>query len=181
MVIFASCLLVLALTPVSARADEFTIRRAYSEEVGGIYRLNAEIDYVLSAEAREALENGVPLNIKLYIDVKRQRPYVWDETVATLVQHYQLRYHALTEQYIVKNFNSGVQETYSTLRSAMRALGRIEDIPMLDAELLEPDSHYMIHLRARLDIEALPAPLRPWAWFSPNWRLSSNSYSWKLQ
>jgi hypothetical protein len=46
--------------------------------------------------------------------------------------------------------------------------------------LLVSDERYEGALRARLDIEALPAPLRVFAYLSDDWRLTSEWYTWPL-
>ena len=63
--------------------------------------------------------------------------------------------------------------------NAVEALGTIADFPLLDAYLLEGEKHYMLYVRARLDIEALPSPLRPLAYLSSLWRLESEWYRWQ--
>jgi Domain of unknown function (DUF4390) len=163
-----------------SHAEDLVVESASTRLVNKVYLLNARIHYALSAKALDALYNGVPLTLELHIMVYRQRTLLWDEEVASLTQSYQLRYHALTEQYLVKNLNTESQQSYPTLSSALRALGRVHDFPMLDERLLEHGEKYIAYLRVRLDIESLPAPLRPLAYLSSGWRLSSDWYSWPL-
>ena len=178
--------LLLALTVLAlpaagaARVAGFAVQHAETVIEDNIYRLNATIDYRFSEEALEALSNGVPLGLRLDIEVLRKRDYLWPETVASLTQRYRLEYHALTELYIVRNVNSGEQESFRSLRAATASLGKIENLPMLDRALVTPEGSYTVRVRARLDVESLPAPLRPWAWFSSDWRLSSDWHTWSL-
>lgn len=142
----------------------------------GVYRLNARIDYEFSSDSVEALKNGVPLIIQLQMDVMRKRGWLWDETVASLQQRFQLEYHALARQYVVTNLNSGELRSFPTWSTATDFLGRIDDFPLLDSSLLNSQEEYYVKLQARLDIEALPAPLRLVAYLSSAWRLSSDWY-----
>jgi len=176
--------LALCLAPLAhARADTeaFHIDRADTNLEGGVYHLNAEISFRFSQDSLEALRNGVPLTIQLDIQVVHQRWWWWDKDVASLVQRYRLQYHALTKRYIVRNLNSGGQHSYSTLGSALHALGDIKMLPILDKNLLAADTSYTVRARVHLDIEALPAPLRPLAYISSGWRLGSKWYAWSLQ
>lgn len=164
-----------------ASADNgFVIRSAQLTLRDMVYHLDARIDYRLSREAVNAVKNGVPLIIAIDIRVDRKRRWWLDKELATLTQNYLLLYHALTEKYVIHNLNSGIQENYGNLDTALWSLGRIDDLPLIDANLLEADAEYGIDLRARLDIESLPAPMRPLAYISSDWQLQSDWYSWSL-
>ncbi len=67
-----------------AWAAGFDVISASTRLEGGVYRLNAQIQYRFSEAARDALQNGVPLTIALEMEVRRRRPWVWDETVYAL-------------------------------------------------------------------------------------------------
>jgi len=86
----------------------------------------------------------------------------------------------LSEQYLLRNLNSGSQFVYSSLDSALATLGKIESVPILDAHLLEKDKHYKVRVRSRLDLDSLPVPLQLKAYVSSEWWLSSGWYSWDL-
>jgi hypothetical protein len=164
-----------------AHGEDFSFAAVNTRVEEDVVYLNARVDYGLSAEALEALESGVPLTMVVDIEVLRDRRWWWDKKVAALQQRYQLLYHALSNKYIVRNLNSGSQRSFPERGAAQRALGEIEGLPMLDRKLLEPDAGYWARIRASLDIESLPAPMRPLAYISSQWRLDSNWYSWRLQ
>jgi hypothetical protein len=123
----------------------------------------------------------VPLVVELTIEIERKRDYVWDETVASLLQRYQLSYEALTRRYVVTNINSGADNYYPDSGSAIAAMGEVVNLPILDADLLNPDEQYSVRMQASLDLEALPVPIRVISYFSSNWRISSEWFSWPLQ
>lgn len=175
-------LIVGAAKPLSAAENQggFVVQGASSHLVDGVYRLNATIDYRFSQAVEEALENGVPLTIEVQIEVRRDRWYWLDEEVATLNQYYLLQFHALSRQYLLTGLNSGQQRGFYTLGAALEEMGSLSEIPILDSKLLHPDTEYQVRLRALLDIESLPAPLRPVAYLSEEWRLVSQWYSWSL-
>lgn len=165
----------------SAHARGFTIRSVSTHLQDKVYLLDANIDYKFSDAALEALRNGVPLIVLLDIKVEQERSWWLDKTVAELQQGYLLLYHALTEKYIVNNLNSGAQDNYERLSAALNALGKVKDLPILDAQLTSKGERYLVRLRTRLDLESLPAPMRPLAYISSDWRLESDWYEWPLQ
>lgn len=146
-----------------------------------VYYLSASVEYTLSDKVIEALHKGVPITIVLEIEISRTRDYLWDETVTNLDQRYELEYHALTKQYILRNMNSGSRHTLPSLNVALSMLGEIVDLPILDKNLLEPDEHYSGRVRALVDIDTLPVPLRLLAYLTSGWSLSSEWFLWQFQ
>lgn len=170
-------LLAVAMT---AWAANFAVVAATTRLEGGVYLLDAKIRYDLSPASLEALRNGLPLTVSLEMEVWRQRSWMWDEAVANVQQRFRLTYHALARQYVAINLNNGEVRSFPTRMAATGFLGQINDFPLLDASLLEPRENYYGRMRATLDIEALPAPLRPLAYLSGDWRLTSEWYTWSL-
>lgn len=175
-------LLLAAAGPLPAQDDlgRFEVRSAHTKLESGVWYLDARIEYRLSADTREALAAGVPLIIRLDVELSRSRRFWFDSTHA-LSQRYRVEYHALTERYLVANLNSGEQASFSTLFSALNHLGRIEQLPLIDAALLEPDREYDLRVRAALDVERLSGPLRLLAFWRRDWSLASEWHGWQLQ
>ena len=176
-----SLLLVLLAGTAGMAADAvengwFVVRNASTALKDEVYYLDAEFDYELSDTVKDALRNGVSLTIVVSIQVERKRWYWWNVNLADLRQRYQLSYHPLTQQYTVTYLNSGQHNRFPTLYAAIDALRMMDDLPVVDKNLVDPKYNYSVELRTYLDIEALPAPLRPVAYFSKAWRLLSNTY-----
>ncbi|MCW8828307.1 MAG: DUF4390 domain-containing protein [Gammaproteobacteria bacterium] len=170
----------LSLVSTSALAEGFFITGIHTRLQDNVYRLDANIDYRLSDDALDALNNGVPLTFQVEIEIQRKRRWWLDAVVATLQQRYQLRFHALSHQYQVHNINSGAFYSFHTLEGALENLGDLNDFPLLDRQLVEEGEAYEVLLHVELDIEALPSPLRPLAYITPAWRLNSDWYTWSL-
>jgi hypothetical protein len=164
------------------RADgRVEIRSAYTQLSDEVFYLSARIDFVLSDAVRTALDNGVKLDIELRINVSQTRRYLWDSTVASLRQRYQLSFHALTQRYVLRNLNSGEQESYGDLDAVMAQLGRIERLPIIDASILDDGGRYRVNLRAMLDLQQTSGAMRLLSFIWGDWRLTSDWYSWPLQ
>lgn len=165
---------------VVAAPAQFAVHDAKTVLVGEIYQLEAKLEYRFSEAVLAALDNGVSLTLVLDIEVYSPSRYLWDDVIATLEQRYQIQYHALSEQYLLRHLNSGSQFVYSSLDSALATLGEIERVPILDAHLLQEKEHYKVRVRSRLDLDSLPVPLQMKAYVSSDWWLSSGWYSWDL-
>jgi len=171
------CALLIGAGPLPASAQSFSVQDVRTTLQEGVYRLDARLLFELPGKVREALENGVPLTFALDIEVSRPRRYLWNDDVAHLEQRSTLQYFDLTEQYLLRNLNSGHTESYSSLEYALLALGNIRSLPIIDAELLDPEQHYMVGIRSYLDIDSLPVPLRMRAYVSRDWWLTSGWFT----
>lgn len=158
-------------------AAGFTVISTKPELDNGSYRLSAELGFELSTEVNEAIQNGIPVTLSIDIEVLRQREYLWAESVMLQRHHYRLQYHALSEQYLVKNIKTGEQTFYKVLEDALYNLEHIADLPVIDDSELDPRRDYIVRLRTGINIRDLPAPLRFFAYFSPGWNLSSGWFS----
>ena len=173
--------LALILTPVAVTASEFQVETVHTKLVDGVYLLDADIAVAFSEESLEALNSGVPLTVVVEMDIVQTRKLAWDKRVARLSARNELRIHVLSRKYIVRNLNSDATTSYPNLNEAITALGNLENVPVLDSHLLSEDKSYHLKLRARLDIEALPSPLRPVAYISSLWRRSSEWSTWPIE
>jgi hypothetical protein len=176
------CLACLTGMPAGAQDDpgRFEVRSATATLKDGVYYLDGRIEYRLSTDMRAALGAGVPLTFRLDVELIRNRRFWPDVTHASLRQRYELEFHALSERYIVMNLNSGEQMTFATLFSALNYLGRVEELPLIDAALLDGGRRYEVRLRAVLDVERLSGPLRMLAFWRRDWSVASEWYTWQL-
>jgi hypothetical protein len=158
----------------------FEVRSASVELQDGVYYLDAWLEYRLSTEAREALEAGVTLAIEIEVEFLRSRRFWFDDSEANLLQTYDLQYHALSERYLVVNRNTGEQSSFANLFSALNFLGRLAELPLIDATLIDPEEAYEIRVRTILSTEDFPGPLRLLTFWRRDWSLRSEWYTWPL-
>ena len=170
----------LAQQPVE-RAGYFEVRSASTELVDGVYVLDARLQLVLSSEALKALNSGVPLTIELQMQVIRSRRFYLDALDAELAFRFELEYRPISQRYIVRNLNTGNQDSFATLYSALNNLGRVQRLPVIDETLLVPDRDYRVRLRALLATEQYSAPLRLLFFWRDEWQLKSDWYEWTLE
>ncbi|NND46161.1 MAG: DUF4390 domain-containing protein [Woeseiaceae bacterium] len=163
------------------REGYFEVRSARTEVLAGVHTLDARLQLVLSSEALAALESGVTLTIELQLQVIRPRRWLPDADVAELAVRYELEYRPLRERYIVKNLNSGEQDSFATLYSALNSLGRVQGLPIIDDALLDANREYRIRLRAMLNTEQYPATLRLLFFWRGEWQLQSEWFEWLLE
>ena len=163
------------------REGYFEVRSADTQLVDGVHVLDARLQLVLSSEALNALNSGVPLTIELQLQVIRSRRLYVDAVAAELAVRYELEYRPLSQRYIVRNLNSGDQDSFATLYSALNNLGRIQGIPVVDDALLSAGKKHRVRLRAMLQTQQYPAPLRILFFWRSQWQLQSEWFEWLLE
>jgi hypothetical protein len=163
------------------RETRLEIRTASLELVEGIYQLDATATLDLPQEAIRAIQAGLTLHLEYEIRLSRVRRYVPDADVATLLQSYELTYHAVSQRFLLRNLNTGEQQDYGSLESALSALTNIRSLPVIYASLVENGPAYEAGIRAVVDLSAAPDALKWLLFWTDDWSNSSEWYTWTLR
>lgn len=175
----AALLVLPLLAPATdARAADIKVREAGSNQLAGQLVASARLDFELSEEALKALDNGVALNIVVELEVLKERFWLWDRTLVEHSENFRLERQALSKNYLVTHKYR--RRSFLSLQEALEFIGTMSDYPLLDSTELEAQGDYRGRIRAWLDIESLPAPMRPAAHISASWRLNSGWHEWRI-
>ena len=167
--------------PAAPASEGFVVEHAALRTEGGTCVVDSRIDFAFSEDNIEAMRNGVPLTIVIDIELRRVRGQWWDETLAARQLRYRIDTNVLTGRYRVRDIGRGGLRNYRSLDKMIEELGHLESVPIIARDRLSADERYAARIRARLDIEALPSPLRPIAYLSPSWRLNSGWFEWQVR
>jgi len=179
----------LLLLPLSSHAElnhieldhGFIVESAELSSVGNKYTLNADIKFRFSKEALKALEHGIALQIDIEMRAKQTRKWLWDKNIRKKILSQRLEHQPLSDQYLVTDLNTGIKRNFHSFHHALEFLGSIKDYPFLELASLEQGKTYTALVRASLNTESLPAPLRLSGYVSSDWQLSSPWYKWTIQ
>jgi hypothetical protein len=167
------------------RADglegRFEVRSADLELKDGVYHLNARLDLPISDAVRRGLAEGVPLSLELDLGIKRVRQLLPNSSVAELTQHYHLQYNAVSARYILRNDNSGQQESLGTIDEAIEHLSEVHSLPALDKALIARDRRYEANVRAKIDFGTVPFTMRLLMFWVSDWHRECDWYAWTFQ
>jgi len=132
-------------------------------------------DLELSQQAREALEHGVTLTIRLDLELRDD-----DHMITTRhdTRRFQLRYLPLSERYQFAQEETGASQAFSRLRHMLASL---DDLSVHLATGPLPPGSYELRTRISLDESRLPTPMQLPAWFSPQWRHDSEWSTWPFK
>jgi hypothetical protein len=167
------------------RADglegRFEVRSADLELINGVYHMNARLQLPISDAVRRGLAEGVPLSLEVDLNIKRVRQLLPNSTVAELTQRYHLQYNAVSARYILRNDNSGQQQSLGTVEAAIEQLSELHSLPVLDKALIATDRRYEANVRAKIDFGTVPFTLRLVMFWVSDWHRECDWYAWTFQ
>jgi hypothetical protein len=174
----------LALGSVVALADALDgilqVRSAFVDLDHSVFQLHARIDYPTSPAISEALRDGVDLLFDVDARVERARRFWFDSTVVDVTLRRELAYHTVADRYVVRDPDSGDQQTFATLDAALQYLGTVDGWPILVAPQLETGAQYEISVRAGIHRGHLSSSLRALLFWTDDWSRVSSWYKWSL-
>ena len=156
-----------------------------------VLELSGQLELELSRKTEEALSKGIPLEVIFELNLFRDRVLIWDQRLHEWQFQRKILFHALSNQYLITTRlpdSEPVQESFPSLQEALTSMGSFENLELKlddsDANngiIFDSSSQLYMDIRARLDIESLPTPLRPVAYTSRSWRLNSGWSSWSVK
>lgn len=167
----------LPVAPLAAGGIE--VRDVSSVQIRGMVTITARLDIALSEETLRALDHGVALDIIINMQAVQQRRWLWNRTLAEHSERFRIERQALSNHYLVTNGQQ--RRSFLSLSEALQFIGNIRDYPLVGTAELSDDRRYKGRIRAWLDIESLPAPMRPAAHVSSSWRINSGWHEWSIQ
>lgn len=161
-----------------ANTTQFKSTHIYLEN--NTYYLDAAYDFELTEEAYKALRHGISFEIHTHFQLCMKRKWLWDKLITEKMLVYKLEHKPLTENFLTINLTTGLRHSYDSLDAALNHIKQISKLSLFDQALLSESKTYVARIRAFLDIESLPPPMRPQAYFSSNWDIASEWYRWEL-
>ncbi len=175
---FTLALVLLLATAVEA--NEFKTAGLHPRLVGQTIEFSGGYELALTPKIEEALLKGIPIEIMIQMRLYRERRVFWNARVVSWEHRREIRYHALSGQYLVayRGDDPPSRESFASLPEALRHAGVLDDTRHVLAKTT--GKNLILKAHAVLNIEALPAVLRPVAYASMAWRLDSGWNTWTV-
>jgi len=161
--------------PRQALDYAFAIRQVTISPAYRSLDIHVQQDLELSQQAREALEHGVPLTIRLDLELRNDNHMIAARHDA---RRFLLRYLPLSERYQFAEEETGESKAFPRLRHMLAAL---DDLSIHFATGPLPPGNYELRTRISLDESRLPTPMQLPAWFSTQWRHDSEWSTWPFK
>jgi hypothetical protein len=92
---------------------------------------------------------------------------------------YRLSYTPLTRQYRLAT--GALHRNFDSLSEALRALGRVSALPVMDKSSFKPGDNYTAAVRLSLDRNQLPKPFQLDAFANRDWDIQAKAFRWQPQ
>ena len=153
----------------------FTINQVSINQAYQSLDVRLQQNLVLSQQAREALEHGVSLIIRLELELRNDENLI---VVQRDTRRFQFRYLPLSERYQLSEDGEEDIQTFSRLRHLLAAVDNLS-VRLATGSL--PTGSYELRTRIRLDESHLPTPMQLPALFSPQWQHDSEWSVWPFK
>lgn len=183
--LLATVLLTLTLlTAPRADAANFSVKFAQAHLNDRVLHVDARFDLPVNPRIEEALSKGIPIDVVIELNMVKHRWWWRNRLVTDTVVRRRIQFHALSRQYLVSGMREDdSSESFGSLSQALAHAGTLDEFKLfLTAKKeIEADARYLLMLRARLDIEALPMLMRPLAYATPSWRRNTGWTEWPIE
>lgn len=135
------------------------------------WRLDADIEFQLNTQLREAVERGLPLHFSAQVEISRPRWWWFDDEVVKAERLWSISYNALLRQWRVST--GGLALPVTSLDDALALVRHIGGWVIAPPDAFRPGVDYEGKLRLRLDVSQLSRPLQVDALNSSAWALAT--------
>jgi hypothetical protein len=159
------------------QADDrhFELAQVDTNWSNGLLNVTVHQKLVLSSEAREALEHGVPLTLQLELLIRQTGSRA---LVKENIYSYEIRYLPLISHYQLTQPGAAEIKSFPRLRHLLAELSTVKQ--SLSKDYL-PEGSYELLARIYLDQKLMPPPMRLPMLFSAQWRHDSDWTIWPVE
>ncbi len=171
-----------ALPQNANAANSFTISLANATLNQTQLNANAEFTLKLNDTVTEAIHNGIPVTLTSRLTLLSKRSLIPNKHLATWQQRHTISYHSLSDRYQLESTNRHDTQSFASIRELLSSIEAYSlNTDLVSHTMPKSAKGYLLRLRIKLDIEALPPALRIVAYVSRSWRLKSETRSWTVQ
>lgn len=159
-------MLVMAMSGGAAAASIDVLRVERSDD--GLY-LTANLDFTLSPVVEDALQKGIPVHFVAEADVRRERWYWTDQTLASARRYFRVSYQPLTRRWRLNTSSEPLSDAglgvslaqgFDSLAEVLAAVKRLRRWRIAGVDELDSGGKQQLLFRFRLDNSQLPRALQ---------------------
>jgi len=144
------------------------------------YKILTGVEFDLTNYLQKALENGVALKARVQFRLIVDRGWWFNKEVTLHTINYQLKYHALSQHYLLTRNDTNEHWNFSNLSAALRKLGELRQYPLPNVQTSADGNTYSVLAVADMAPETLRLPLRIQSLFSDKYSIASEGVLWPL-
>jgi len=179
--VFTKTLIVsLLLIPPAVYADGVTFTNFKIVGNTPKYKVLTGVEFNLTNYLQSALDNGVALKARVQFRLIIDRGWWFNKEVTLHTINYQLKYHALSQHYLLTRNDTNENWNFSNLSATLRKLGELRQYSLPNIQKPMDSNDYSILAVADMSPETLRLPLRIQSLFNDKYSIASEGVLWPL-
>ncbi|MFT4650038.1 MAG: hypothetical protein ACI8XX_000014 [Polaribacter sp.] len=158
----------------------FNIRTASFTMQESLLLLDSTIEIDLPKYINKAIDQGFAVPLMFEVEVLKYSRYWFDEKLLSLKQQYQLHYLPMLSSYAIFDVNANQRMYFNSRQEAERSLNVINAYPMFDVANINQSGRVYVRMRAGIDVDELPLPLKSSFYSDNDWDLQSDWFEWDV-
>jgi hypothetical protein len=173
------CLLI-STASIAQNAPAFNIKTASFTLQETLLLLDSTIEINLPGYINKALDQGFAVPLMFEVEVRVYNEYWWDEKLLSLKQRYRLHYLPMLESYAIYDLNANHRTYFNSRQEAVKYLKMVYAYPMFDINNINQSGRVYMRMRAGIDVDELPLPLKSSSLWDNDWALQSDWFEWNI-
>jgi len=103
-----------------------------------------------------AIHNGIPVTFTFYVDILRKRTKWPDKKIMDHEFDHVIEYDSLKKEYLIQRNEKDDSKLTASLAESKKFMSEINGLKILPLDELEPDSSYIVRVKAKLARKTLP-------------------------
>jgi hypothetical protein len=172
--------LLVSTASIAQDAPAFNIKTASFIMEDTLLLLDSTIEINLPGYINKAIDQGFAVPLMFEVEVRVYSKYWWDEKLLSLKQQYQLHYLPMLSSYAIYDLNANQRTYFNSRKEAVQYLKIIYSYPMFDINNVNQSGRVYMRMRAGIDVDELPLPLKSSSLWDNDWGLQSDWFEWTI-
>jgi hypothetical protein len=172
----------LLISAASIAQDEsaFNIKAASFTMRDSLLLLDSTIEIELPKYINRAIDQGFAVPLMFEVEVFKHSQYWFDKKLFSLKQKYQFHYLPMLSSYAIYDVNANQRMYFNSRQEAVLYLEVIYAYPMFDITNINQSDRVYARIRAGIDVDELPLPLKSSSLWDNDWGLQGDWFDWKI-
>jgi hypothetical protein len=159
-----------------ASITDFTVSNSDSQLL-----LYLTVTDCFTEDMESAIHNGIPATFTFYVDIYRKRSNWPDKTIKKHEFDHIVEYDSLKKEYKIQRNEKNDSKLATSLDEAKLLMSEINGFNILSIEEIDPDSSYIVNVKAKLARKTLPLYFHYLIPFTSLWDFETDWHKLTLQ
>jgi hypothetical protein len=172
--------LLISAVSIAQGGSPFNVKTASFTVQDSLLLLDSTIEIDLPKYINRAIDQGFAVPFMFEVEVLEYSQYWFDKKLLSFKQQYQLHYLPMLSSYAIFDVNATERLYFNSRQLVVRYLKEVYAYPMFDFSNINQSKLAYVRMRAGIDVDELPLPLKSSSLWDNNWELQSDWFEWTI-